>query len=154
MRSRALVIVVAMAVGLPGGSALAAPPAEPRAGAPAPVRSEPRPGDRMVQVGVGLVVTGLLGYGLMAAGLGIGNRAEADLVFLSERDDVAARRDVLARGQLGNRLAIAGAVTATTAMAVGIPLIAVGRRRHEASLARLTIGGPAGSLGLRVFGRF
>lgn len=125
---------------------------------PAPPRRERAPGDRMVQAGVGVVVAGVLGYGLMAAGLGIGNQAEGDLLVLSERDDIPARHDVLARGRLGNQLAIAGAVTASVAMAVGIPLIVIGRRRHEASFAspraRLVIGGGPGSWGLEVRGRF
>ncbi len=115
-----------------------------------------QPGDRMVQAGVGVVVAGLLGYGLMAAGLGIGNRAETDLNALPDRDDISTRRDVLARGRLGNQLAIAGAVTATVAMAVGIPLIAIGRRRHEAGTtsATLVVGGMAGAFGAHVRGRF
>lgn len=127
-----------------------APAAEP---ASRRVRS---PGDRMVQAGVGMVVAGLVGYGLMAVGLGIGNRAEGDLRPLLERDDIEARHQVLARGQRGNRLAIAGAVTATVAMAVGIPLIIVGRRRHEASTphAALSVGGAAGNLAVQVRGRF
>lgn len=118
-------------------------------------RPAPEPGDRMVQAGVGLVVTGVLGYGLMAAGLGIGNRAEEDLLRLVQREDIEARRQVLARGRLGNRLAIAGAITATTAMAVGIPLIVVGRRRHESrARAVVMVGGGGGSFGLRIRGRF
>jgi hypothetical protein len=119
-------------------------------------RRERVAGDRMVQAGVGVVVAGLVGYGLMAAGLAIGNRAEGDLLALTELEDIAARRDVLARGQLGNRLAIAGAVTATVALAVGIPLIVIGRRRHEAASPRamVLVSGSAGSFGLRLQGRF
>ena len=115
-----------------------------------------QPGDRMVQAGVGVVVAGLLGYGLMAAGLGLGNRAETDLNALPDRDDIATRRDVLSRGRLGNQLAIAGAVTATVAMVVGIPLIAIGRRRHEGGTASATlvVGGVAGAFGAHVRGRF
>lgn len=113
------------------------------------------PGDRMVQAGVGVVVAGLAGYGLMAVGLAIGNRAQGDLSSTLERDGLATRRDVLARGRLGNRLAIAGAVTASVALAVGIPLIAIGRRRHEAA-ARALVGLQVGTtgFGLRVQGRF
>jgi hypothetical protein len=163
---------------LAAGPAAAAEPAEPAAEpvASEPVASEPvatrpvvsepatsspqrrerLPGDRMVQAGVGVVVAGLVGYGLMAAGLAIGNRAEGDLLALAERDDVDARRDVLARGQLGNRLAIAGAITATAAMAVGIPLVVIGRRRHEAASPRamVLVSGGAAGFGLRVQGRF
>lgn len=169
-----MAVVVAMA--MLGGPAAAA---EPGASAPrlsmagratpgtspraTPVEAEPSPsprtrvpGDRMVQAGVGIVVAGLAGYGLMAAGLGIGNRAEGDLLPLAERADLSARREVLARGQLGNRLAIAGAVTATVAMAVGIPLIVLGRRRHEAASPRavVRVGGTGGGFGLQLRGRF
>lgn len=121
-------------------------------------RSQRQPGDRMVQAGVGVVVASLVGYGLMAAGLGIGNRAENDLRPLSGRDDIERRREVLARGQLGNRLAIGGAIAATAAMAVGIPLIIVGRRRHQAHVSShtltLRVGGVGGPFGLHLRGRF
>jgi hypothetical protein len=105
---------------------------------------------------VGVVIAGVLGYALTGAGLAIGNRAEGDLFALPGRDDIDARRDVLARGQLGNRLAIGGAIAATVAIAVGIPLIVIGRRRHEAASSRTTVmmSGGAGGLGLRVQGRF
>lgn len=144
---KAVAVTVALAIALPVGTARAADPSPRRA---------PAPGDRMVGAGVGLVVAGLCGYGLMAAGLGVGNRANNDLLALGELDDVPARRDVLARGRLGNRLAIAGAVTASVAIAVGIPLIVIGRRRHEAASPRATVlldGGPAG-FGLRVYASF
>lgn len=129
--------------------------------APAPVPTQeapparPLPGDRMVQAGVGITIAGLLGYGLMAVGLSMGSRAESELLPLTDRDDLDARRDVLARGQLGNRLAIAGAITATASLAIGIPLIIVGRRRHEASMrATVMLGGLGSGMGLRLRGRF
>jgi hypothetical protein len=114
------------------------------------------PGDPMVKAGVGIVVAGVLGYVAMAVGLGMGNRAEGDLFSLGAREDIEARRDVLARGRLGNRMAIGGAVAATVAMAVGIPLIVIGRRRHEAASPRATVmlnGGTEG-VGLGLRGRF
>lgn len=146
----AAVVAAAMLLGPRPGVA-----AEPVPG-PEPERRPRQPGDRMVQAGVGVVVAGLVGYGLMVVGLGIGNQAESELLPLSEREDVERRREVLVRGRLGNRLAIAGAVAATAAMAVGIPLIVVGRRRHEASAPRaaVLVGGVAGGFGLRVAGRF
>jgi hypothetical protein len=147
------------------GLALASEPvaSEPVPTEPVPVRPQPAPspgertpGDRMVQAGVGVVVLGIAAYGLMAVGLGIGSGAESDLPSLGERGDIEARREVMARGRLGNRLAIAGTVTATVAMAVGIPLIVLGRRRHEAASPRATVmvSGGATGLGLRVTGRF
>ena len=112
--------------------------------------------DRMVQAGVGVVLAGVLGYALVGVGLAIGNRAEGDLFTLAARDDIDRRRDVLARGKRGNQLAIGGAIAATAALAVGIPLIVIGRRRHEAVTSRTAVmmTGGAEGLGLRVQGRF
>jgi hypothetical protein len=110
----------------------------------------------MVKAGVGVVIAGIAGYVLMAAGLGMGNRAEGELFSLSGREDIGTRREVMARGQLGNRLAIGGAIVATAAMAVGIPLILIGRRRHEGRSPRATVmlSGGATGLGLRLHARF
>lgn len=150
--------LVALALAAAPAQSTAAAPVQTTAAArePAPSRRSPAPGDRMVQAGVGVVVLGVAGYGLLAAGLGIGNRAEADLALLGTQRDLEARRDVLARGRLGNRLAIAGGVTATAALAVGIPLIVIGRRRHEAASPRamVVLHGRTDGLGLRVQGRF
>ncbi|MCX4244778.1 hypothetical protein [Paraliomyxa miuraensis] len=143
------VMVVSLVASTTGARAAEPAPA-PQAAPERPVRL---PGDRMVGAGVGVVVAGVAGYGLMAVGLGMGSRAESDLQALVLRDDIETRRDVLARGRLGNRLAIAGAITATVAVAVGIPLVVIGRRRHEAAAARTMVlmsGGPGGmALGLR-----
>lgn len=110
----------------------------------------------MVQAGVGVVIAGVLGYALMGAGVAIGNQSEGELYALPGREDIDTRRDVLARGQRANRLAIGGGVAATVAMAVGIPLIILGRRRHEAASSRTTVmvTGGTGALGLRVQRRF
>lgn len=104
-------------------------------GAQAAERRERREGDGMVYAGVGVTVAGIAGIGLMGAGLGIGNRAEQDLAAAQRREDLDERRALLDRGAVGNRLAIAGAVTAAVGLAVGITLIFVGRRRHQASLS-------------------
>lgn len=157
-RAKGLAVALAL-VATPLGSmpsVLHAAPPQSGSAATAEPRAERRPGDRMVRAGVGVTVSGLLGYGLMAAGLAIGNIADSDLLALTGRDDIEARRDIIARGRLGNRLAIAGAVTATAALAVGIPLIVFGRRRHEASAPRavVLVGGAGGGFGLRLHGRF
>jgi hypothetical protein len=129
---------------------------EPATDEPAWTHGDRRPGDRMVKAGVGVVIAGVLGYVVMAAGLGMGNRAQGELFSLPGRDDIEARREVLARGQLGNRLAIGGAIAATAAMAVGIPLILIGRRRHQAASphAMVRMSGSASGLGLQVVSRF
>lgn len=110
---------------------------------------ERRPGDRMVAAGVGVLCGGVAAYALLAAGLALGNRAEQDLTPLVEQADIERRRDLIARGRLGNRLAIAGAVVAAVAMGVGIPLVVIGRRRHQASLA-IHPSPAGGALSLRV----
>jgi hypothetical protein len=103
--------------------------------------SEPRgerarpPGHPMVVAGVVLVVSSVVGYAIMAAGLGIGNRAEQDVASLTGPDDIERRREVLERGRLGNRMAIGAGVSSAALMAVGLPLVFVGRRRAQRSLS-------------------
>ena len=115
---RGLALVIAMLVGISSASA-------------APKRSKPEhpPGHGMVVAGVTLIVASAAAYVAMAVGLGVGNDAEERLPSLRGRDDIDERRDVIARGQLGNRLAIGAGVTAATLMVTGVPLAIVGRNR-------------------------
>jgi hypothetical protein len=113
--------------------------------APAAPRKPLLPGDRMVQAGVGVVVGGVAAYALFAVGLAMGNNAESQLPPLREREDIDHRRDVLARGKLGNQLAIAGGVLSAVAIGVGIPLIVIGRRRHIAAVKAGVAWIPGGS---------
>ena len=120
--SRVASVILGLALALPQ-PASAAPP------------RERKPGDGMVAAGVGVLCGGIAAYALLAAGLGVGSRAEDDIAALQQEEDIARRRDVMERGVLGNRLAIAGGVLAAVAMSVGIPLVVIGRRRHEAAVA-------------------
>lgn len=125
--------------------ALAMTAASPVLAAP---KRETLPGDHMVRAGVGVLVAGIVAYGLLGAGLGIGAAAEQDISSRQRAEDQASRRDLIARGQVGNRLAIAGGVLAAVSMAVGIPLVVVGRRRHERAMASLSAAPIAGGGGL------
>lgn len=131
IRSVACVTVVATLGGavLHPGVAAAAPDV-----GPAEHKQHP-PGHGMVVAGAAITVGGVAAYGLFGAGLAIGNRAEQDIASLTGTDDIEARRDLLARGRLGNRLALAGGIVSLLTVAVGIPLIVVGRRRAVAASA-------------------
>ena len=107
------------------GIVAAAPTAEPRT-------ERPR-GHKMVVAGAAITVGGVAAYGLFGAGLAIGNRAEQNIASLTGKDDIEARRELLERGRLGNRLALAGGIISLLTVAVGIPLIVVGRRRAVAA---------------------
>ncbi len=117
-----------------------------------PVHAAPKretlPGDHMVFAGVGVLVAGIAAYGLLGAGLAIGSAAEQDIVGQPRAEDLQARRDLLERGRLGNRLAIAGGVVAALSMGVGIPLVIVGRRRHIRAMSSLSATPMAGGGGL------
>lgn len=116
---------VANASASPAASQTATPSSSP------PTKTRPE-GHGLVVSGVVLVSASLAAYVATAVGLAIGSRAEADLLPLRDADDIEARQDVLARGQLGNRLAIGAGVTAVALMAAGIPMIVIGRRRAAA----------------------
>jgi len=103
----------------------------------------------MVVAGAVITLGSVAAYGVLGAGLAIGNRAELDIAAQGERDDIENRRDLLSRGELGNKLALVGGITAAVAIVVGIPLIVVGRRRATGRSAqraaqtqqrRLTLG--------------
>jgi hypothetical protein len=106
------------------------------AAAAAPPRTT-QPGDHMVRAGVGVLVAGIVAYALLGAGLAVGSAAEQDITSLARAEDLQRRRDLLARGRLGNQLAIAGGVLAVVSMGVGIPLVVVGRRRHQRAVSRI-----------------
>ncbi|MBL4689027.1 MAG: hypothetical protein JKY37_30830 [Nannocystaceae bacterium] len=161
--ARPLVWLLALGVIVAPVPALAEPPSE--ATAPAaehgPERAQdvvgPEPkahprGHGMVVAGTTVTLGGVAAYILLGAGLGIGNGANQDLASLNRREDIEARRDVLRRGATGNRLAIAGGIMAAVAMAVGIPLIVIGRRRAVAATRSRTARTMA--LGVRGAGVF
>ena len=77
------------------------------------------------------VCLGAAGYVAMIAGLGLGANADTNITPLGARADIERRRALLERGQLGNRLAIGAGVAAAVAMATGIALIVIGRRRAD-----------------------
>lgn len=81
------------------------------------------------RVGVAAIVAGAAGYVAMIVGLGIGAAAESDLAPLRGRDEIDRRRDLVARGQLANRLALGASISGGIVLAVGIALVAVARRR-------------------------
>ena len=112
--------------------------ATPSVASAAPAKQRPR-GHGLVVAGVVLVSTSLAAYIATAVGLGIGNRAENDLRPLRQEDDIDARRDVMARGQLGNRLALGAGISALVLMGAGIPMIVIGRRRAKEDEARARI---------------
>ncbi len=111
----------------------------------------------MLGTGAGLFVLGAGALGMMGAGLAIGRTAESDLEDLSTTDDLDERRRVMDRGALGNRLAVAGAVTGGVLVLVGLPLLIAGaafekeRRAYKASFAVVPAVG-RGGFALR-FGR-
>lgn len=115
-----------------GPASAAAAPASTEPSEPPSPKQHP-PGHGMVVAGAAITVGGVAAYGVFGAGLAIGNRAEQDIASLTGTDDIEARRDLLARGRLGNRLALAGGLVSLLTVAVGIPLIVVGRRRAVAA---------------------
>lgn len=105
----------------------------------------------------GSVTTGLGGVmlGVMAGGLVIGRNAEQDGQSLTQQglaagaplsEDDPALQSLIDRGHTGNRLAIAGGVIATIAVAAGVTMLVLGlRARKAAKPARAAlVPGPAG----------
>ncbi len=115
--------------------AAAADPAPPE---PAPAPSRAEPGRPMAIAGSVLIMASAAGYVAMAVGLGIGSNADAELGSLGSSDDIARRREVMDRGQLGNRLALGAGLASAALMATGIALVVVGRRKARESTA--TVG--------------
>jgi ABC-type Fe3+ transport system permease subunit len=108
----------------------------------------------MVIAGTVLTVTSVAAYLVLAAGLVIGLNARDDLKAIDKGHDPDRYDEISQRGKIGNTIAISGGVTAAVTMAVGLPLIIVGRRRQARLLekakasAMLLPGG--GGVALRV----
>ncbi len=119
---------------------------------------EPQPGRKMAIAGTVLIIASAGGYVAMAVGLGIGTNAEADVRALGSLDEVEERRDVMARGRMGNRLAVGAGVASAVLMATGVALVVLGRRKareaDEASVSAVSwLPLPAGA-GVQLGGRF
>lgn len=136
-----------------------APP--PVADAPAPTGPDPaRLRRARTLVIAGSVTTGVGGLllGVMAGGLVIGRKAEDDGDALTlqalaagtplSKDDPALQ-DLVRRGQTGNRLAIAGGVIATVAVAAGVTMLVLGLRARKDRPARAALVPSAAGLTLR-----
>jgi hypothetical protein len=113
-----------------------APPAPTTTGVvPPPPDEEPhvpsKRGTVMIGVGATLLVVAAGLTGGMATGIVISRRAESRLGELDTIEDEDERPDVVARGKLGNRTAIATGVVAGLALAGGIALVVVGKRTRE-----------------------
>ncbi len=122
-----------------------ATPVPPPRAAPPPEQEGPPPGKRMAVAGSVLIFGSIAGYVAMAVGLGISTKADADVKALSSVGDVERRREVMARGQLGNRLALGAGISAVALMGTGIALVVLGRRRaDEARAAAAFVPAPGG----------
>lgn len=124
--------------------AAAAEPPPPQA-APAPIEAEPaqpaepaQSGRPMAIAGSVLIMASVAGYIAMAVGLGIGSNADAELGSLGSADDLERRREVMDRGQTGNRLALGAGLASAALMATGIALVVVGRRKARESAATVS----------------
>ena len=121
------------------GVALAlAAPANVQAAEPAPQQTASRPGRPLTIAGSVLIMASAGGYIAMAVGLGMGNNADAEVRSLQSSEDLEQRREVIERGELGNRLAVGAGLAAAALMATGIALVVVGRKK--AAERRTAIG--------------
>lgn len=129
--------------------------------APAPAGPDPAQLRRArTLVIAGSVTTGVGGLllGVMAGGLVIGRNAEDDGDALTlqalaagmplSKDDPALQ-DLVDRGQTGNRLAIAGGVIATVAVAAGVTMLVLGLRARKGQPPRAALVPSAAGLTLR-----
>lgn len=108
-----------------------------------PTSSRRRPGTVMLGVGAGLLVAGAGLVGGMATGIVISARAERRLGQLDTLADEAARPAVVARGELGNRTAIATGIVGGLALAAGTTLVILGARKRSRNGAIARSFGPA-----------
>lgn len=112
----------------------------------APARDPaPLPADRRLQIGGGaLLGLGVGGLALLAAGLGLGERADRELAAAVERpgDDPereGAVADARTRGLRSNQLAVAGGVLGGALLVVGVALLIAGRAGRPARGRRLAL---------------
>jgi len=109
--------------------------AEPPPAEADPASTQAEPGRPMAIAGSVLIMASAAGYIAMAVGLGIGSNADAEVGSLGSSDDIERRREVMGRGQLGNRLALGAGLASAALMATGIALVVVGRRKNRESTA-------------------
>lgn len=102
---------------------------EARAAIAAPVDRSDIVRDRLRSAGTASMVLAVVGYALVAVGLGVGNATTADIRSLRRPEDIDRRRTLLARGQVANHLAIGAAISAGVLTALGIALLIAGRPR-------------------------
>lgn len=96
---------------------------------PEPASAQTRPGRPLTIAGSVLIMASAGGYIAMAVGLGMGNNADAEVRSLQSSEDLERRREVIDRGELGNRLALGAGLAAAALMATGIALVVVGRKK-------------------------
>ena len=121
-----------------GVALVLAAPANVQAAEPAPQQTASRPGRPLTIAGSVLIMASAGGYIAMAVGLGMGNNADAEVRSLQSSEDLEQRREVIERGELGNRLAVGAGLAAAALMATGIALVVVGRKK--AAERRTAIG--------------
>lgn len=134
----------------------AAEPTDVEPTTPPEADDEPARASRGLVIG-GAVAAGLGvgGLGLMAAGLGMGARAN-DISDLAP-NDIDDRRDRFDRGRTGNALAIAGGVAGGVLLVTGAVLLGLGLSRARAGRSSTMALAPAplrGGTGLVLHGRF
>ncbi|MCA9711452.1 MAG: hypothetical protein KDK70_36780 [Myxococcales bacterium] len=121
---------------------------------PPPASTEPTSSGRGLIIG-GAVAAGLGvgGLALMAAGLGMGAKAN-DISDLAP-DDIDGRRDRFDRGRTGNALALAGGIAGGVLVVTGAVLLGLGVRKRQRGgrTALVPTIVPQGS-GLALRGRF
>jgi TolA-binding protein len=128
-----------------------APPASPGpANRPATPGGDSKHGKALPLLVSGGVLAGLGlgGVATMAAGMALGNKAEADY-----RDDPAGRFAAEDRGRTANALAIAGGVAGGVLLVTGAVLLAIGAKRRGKKVAAAPTWIPSGA-GMTFSGRF
>lgn len=116
----------------------AAPPvAEPQPSPPPPriVYSDAPVLDRrrvaLQRAGVAVVLVGAAAYVMAIVGMGVGASAKGQLASLRSRDEIERRRELVDRGVMANKLAIAGGISGAIAIFAGAVMIGIARRRKR-----------------------